>query len=457
MTAKQPVNVRDLLNSCRMPAHVDTHDNPSGVSADSMTARHAERRYDLFVRRHLTRNYLAHLTHGLLGQTGFRLLNAPTFLPAYLMLLSGGSSFVVGLGTSLQAFGNMVTPLFGASLIEHRRRVLPVSFVTGLLMRLSVLAIALAGLLFEPDTALVLVLCGLLAFGLCSGAQQVTFGFLMSKVIPVRSRGRLTGLRNFLAGITSAGVAAVSGSLLLGDVPDAHGYSYTFVLAFVLTMCGLMCLLIIREPQPPSVRRRTPLWQRLADVPQLLREDSAYAGFVLARGLATTGRMALPFYILYAGTGLGLSGSTLATVTVAFTLAATSSNLLWGALADRAGFRLVFVASTLLWIAATCGLFAARDLFAVSAIFACIGAAVQGFQSSSMNLTLEFGSRDDLPVRIAIATTAAEVAGALGPLAGGLIAAFYGHEAVFAVSIVFLALGSVLTLRFVPDPRHGAR
>jgi hypothetical protein len=41
------------------------------------------------VRRHLRRNYLAHLAHGLLGQTGMRLVNAPTFLPAYVAALTG--------------------------------------------------------------------------------------------------------------------------------------------------------------------------------------------------------------------------------------------------------------------------------------------------------------------------------------------------------------------------------
>ncbi|MEE4300213.1 MAG: hypothetical protein V2J24_12295, partial [Pseudomonadales bacterium] len=83
------------------------------------------------VERHLLRNYLAHLAHGLLGQTGFRLLNAPTFLPAYVLMLSGGSDIAVGFVLSLQALGMLITPTIGANLIEHRTRVLPVGFVTG--------------------------------------------------------------------------------------------------------------------------------------------------------------------------------------------------------------------------------------------------------------------------------------------------------------------------------------
>ena len=59
--------------------------------------RRAERRYQLQVKRDLPRNFMAHLGHGMLGQTGFRFINAPTFIPAYLLMLSGGSNVVVGL------------------------------------------------------------------------------------------------------------------------------------------------------------------------------------------------------------------------------------------------------------------------------------------------------------------------------------------------------------------------
>jgi hypothetical protein len=39
---------------------------------------------EVAVHRDLRRNYLAHLGHGIFGQTGFRLLQAPTFIPAYI-------------------------------------------------------------------------------------------------------------------------------------------------------------------------------------------------------------------------------------------------------------------------------------------------------------------------------------------------------------------------------------
>ena len=82
---------------------------------------HTERDFQAAVNQNLRRNYLAYLCHGVLGQTGMRLINTPTFIPAYVHLLSG-SDLIVGLARSLQYFGMFVTPLIGASIVESRRR-----------------------------------------------------------------------------------------------------------------------------------------------------------------------------------------------------------------------------------------------------------------------------------------------------------------------------------------------
>jgi MFS family permease len=424
------------------------------LDSNVRAARHAERRYELQVKRDLNRNFFAHLVHGMLGQTGFRLINAPTFLPAYIMLLSDGSELMVGLALSLQALGMAVTPLVGANLIEHRKRVLPVGFLVGGMMRLSILLIALSGLLLSGTQTLVAILICLTLLGLFQGMQGVIFNFLMSKVIPVKKRGRLTGMRNFLAGMTSAGVAWAGGHYLIGDVPTAQGYSYTFILAFVLTSVGLLLLLMVREPEPPTVKTKQSLIQRLSEVPQLLRDDPAFTRYFLARSLATMGRMAMPFYILYAGQSIGLSGQNLGIITFAFTISGTVSNLFWGAMADRQGFRGTFLLSIGLWVISTVVLIFVTDLWSILLVFVGIGAAVQGFLNSSVNLTLEFGDRDNLPVRIAIANTASEVAGTIGPLLGGLLAALLGYEAVFAASIVFLVVGGTVVRIYVPEPRQ---
>jgi len=48
----------------------------------------AEAEYERYIWANLRRNYVANYLQGMLGMTGFRLVNAPTFVPAYLFILA---------------------------------------------------------------------------------------------------------------------------------------------------------------------------------------------------------------------------------------------------------------------------------------------------------------------------------------------------------------------------------
>ncbi|MCG8590114.1 MAG: MFS transporter [Proteobacteria bacterium] len=414
----------------------------------------SESDYEAEVEAHLRRNYLAHLGHGLLGQTGFRLVNAPTFIPAYLHALSG-AEWVVGLARGLQYLGMFLSPIFSAATIEHRRRVLPVGFAVGLMMRLMVLGVALSGLLLPDPWRVWGVIAFLGSFGFFLGMQAVVFSYLMSKVIPVRVRGRLLGLRNTLAGLTAVGVSWIGGEYLVERNVLGDGYAATFLAAFVLTSLGLSLLLFVREPEPPTVRSVSPFGERLRELPGLLRSDRAFTIYFAARGLATMGRMSVPFLILYVGAALGgLSGTTLAILTAVFTLANTLANLPWGGLADRVGFRNVFVAALATWAGATVGLLWAEGLFGFALVFLGVGAGQAGFQLSAQNLVLEFGERDDLPMRIAVANSTSELFAAVGVIAGGLLAHQFSMSLVFAVSVTCQLAAIAVVLRYVDEPRR---
>src|SRR5262249_47853212 len=124
-------------------------------------------------RRNLPRNYAAHLAHGLFGQTGFRLVTAPTFIPEYVHAISGGSALWVGIARSAQALGQCLSPLFSATVIEHRRKVLPIALRVGNLVRAQVLGMGLAGVFLGtgPNRIAVCIFLGL--FWVFLGHQDV--------------------------------------------------------------------------------------------------------------------------------------------------------------------------------------------------------------------------------------------------------------------------------------------
>jgi MFS family permease len=434
-------------------------DKPAETEAEAQAA------YDRFVEENLPRNYAGHYVHGMLGMTGFRLVNTPTFVPAYLHSLSGSDAWV-GLGLSLQQLGGIISPIFGAAQMEHRKRILPISVGLGLAMRAQILGLALSGWFLTGSWALGLALLFLFLLGVFQGPQRVAFQFLLAKVIPTRLRGRLQAWRNLTGGLIAAVLSYFAGDWLVAHHVLGNGYATTFFLAFVLTSLGLSALqMLMREPEPPSMRPRVAFRERLKDFPALLRDDKGFAWFMVARSFAMGSRIGQPFFFLFAAGAMGVSaeadpgkfGQTLAILSFAYMGADTVTNLLWGYLADRGGFHSTFVIALVLNILGVAGLFIAHDMLWMSLAFFLIGAAQSAYLMSTTNIVMEFGHRHDVPMRMALSNTAEGLVGALAPLLGGVLAIAFGYEAAFIVTIVTLVIALVLLIAKVDEPRRRAR
>jgi MFS family permease len=435
---------------------LDAKAQTADAAPDDLAAREAA--YEKFVWDNLKRNYLGNYLHGMLGMTGFRLVNAPTFLPAYLHQVSGSNS-IVGLGLALQQVGGVISPIFGATKIEHRTRVMPAAIWMGSLARLAVLGMAIAGWLLKGPELASALLVMMLLFGIFMGAQRVVFSLLVAKVIPISRRGRLQAWRNMTGSAIAAVLSYFAGKYFIGHNLFGNGYSTTFVFAFILTSMGLWAMqFLVREPEPPTTRPQTGFRERFRDVPKLIGQDRSYAFFLLVQMLATSARIATPFYILYVTQKLNLHGAaqmgaTLGLMSTAFMLGDTLSNIAWGSLGDRAGFRLVLLLSLVAWVAATVLLMNVTVSLLIAAAFFGLGAAQAGYMMAAQTMILEFGSRDELPMRIAISATAESITATLGPLVGGGLADLLGYDTVFGISLGFLAAGLVILLALVKEPR----
>ena len=226
-----------------------------------------------YVDQHLNRNIAVQLVHGLLGQTGFRLFSAPTFLPVYLYALSG-SEFFVGLARSLEAIGQMLTPVLGASLIGHRKKVLGITLVSSVLMRLQILFIALSGLFFGASSnGIWLIVFFMVLMGIFQGISVVMMNSLRAKVIPVRRRGFVSGWRNFLSNGATAILAYFAGGYLIDNNVLGDGYAALFLLAFVIASLGIGALALTKEPPSVSLRKRESVVQSFRSLPQLFRAN----------------------------------------------------------------------------------------------------------------------------------------------------------------------------------------
>jgi MFS family permease len=401
--------------------------------------------------RNLPRNFAALLAHGLLGQTGFRLVNAPTFLPHFASELAGNASGGTIL-RAVQSLGQFVSPIVAVSMVEHRPFVKRMNIVYGTAMRLQILLLALVAL-FVPDASLALWLVWLCVglFGLAQGLQGVAFQVLMAKVIPIERRGRLLGLRDLASGLALIGVAAVGG-FLVERFGFSTGNGYTFLLAFGLTSFGLGALARVREPAGRELRTQTSLRERVRELPALLRAEPDFRRFLSARLLASASRGVLPLYIVWIGRELGMTGARLGTFTVIFSIAQSGSTLAWGWLGDRGGYKRIFQLSNLFGLAGTALLLVSTNVWLAGLTYALVGAGLGGFMLAGSNLVLEFGSERERAMRIATHNASTELVGMLGFLGAGWLADGVSFRAAFLVSIALQAL-AIVRVWGMSDPR----
>jgi MFS family permease len=388
--------------------------------------------------------------------TGFRLIYAPTIIPAYLLAITG-SAAAVGLGTALLQLGATISPILSGARIEHRSHILPYSIRTGSLMRLAILGIALAGWLLTGDVLVLVTLALFAVLGFFSGAQRVAFQMVMAKVIPIERRGRLQGYRNLAGGLIAAVLAWIAGTWFIAGDWLGNGYSTTFLVAFGLTSAGLLALkLMIREPPAPASRPEVPIRERLRQIPAMLT-DRPFARFVAAQSLSTATRVGGPFWTVYAGETLGLTGALIGGLSLAFLGSDTLSNLVWGPLGDRMGFRIVHILALVCVICGVVTLLLSSSALPIYAAFVLLGAGVSGWMLAATTMVLEFGAHEDIPMRLAVLTTAEGAVAAVGPVLAGLLVAAAGFGPLFAVVLVALAAALALMIFSVREPRHSLR
>ena len=104
-------------------------------------------------------------------------------------------------------------------------------------------------------------------------------------------------------------------------------------------------------------------------------------------------------------------------------------------------------------MAATLTLMTLHSPLAIFVAFFGLGAAQSGYMMAAQTMILEFGSRSEMPMRIAISSTAEGITASLGPLIGGFMADRLGYNMVFGVSLGFLVAAFVLLLVMVREPR----
>ena len=89
--------------------------------------------------------------------------------------------------------------------------------------------------------------------------------------------------------------------------------------------------------------------------------------------------------------------------------------------------------------------------------FALLGAGSSGYMLSAQTLVLEFGSAEDIPMRLGVSATVETSVAAIGPLIGGALAGLTGLRPLIEFSLAAMVAATLLVWLRVGEPRVDQR
>lgn len=415
--------------------------------SDSDFEREVERNY-----RH---NAIVNVLDGTFFWFGASFIASRTILPLYISHFSD-SKLALGLFSMIVSTGWLLPQLFTANRVQQLPRKKVAIVNVGLFTeRLPVILLApAAGLaLHFPMLALVAFFILFAWHVLGAGVVAVSWQDMLAKIIPLDRRGRFFGVTNF--GGTATGVlGAAAATWALNRYAFPYNYMFCFAAAAIFIFVSWLFLALTREPAQVSrepVASPQEYWRRL---PAILRSNRNFRRYLFSQIVTSIGGMATGFLAVYAVQRWQLSDSQAGGFTTSMLVGQALSNLLFGALADRKGHKLVLEWSTLLGASAVglASVAIAPAWFHV--VFALIGASTAGFMLSGIMITFEFSAPDVRPTYIGLSNTVVGVAAGIAPLIGGWLAEVTGYRTLFAVAFVIGLVGLALLRWSVREPRQ---
>jgi MFS family permease len=404
-------------------------------------------------RRVESRNKAINIVDGALYITSSGLISAQTLLPALVARL-GGSNVEVGAVGVITYLGVFLPQIFAARIVETQQWKKPWAIWMGTVQRMFILLIGIHILLFGTrGTSLVLwVFLGLFTL------NQVTAGIatpgwfdLFAKLIPMKKRGRLLGIRNAVGGLG----ALLAGMLLmwiLGTFEYPWSYGIAFILAFGLQMGSIILQGKLVETEPSKTSERKPILSFLLGAQRVPRENPEFRRFLIASAFLVAATMPMAFFTVHALKDFHANEALVGAFTLALVGIQAVSSLVLGYVTDRYGNKLALIyASTAMACASLVAVVAPSAGWFII-VYLLLGINVGAEAMARYNLSIEYGIPEKRSTYIGLMNTLLAPFYLVG-LLGGIISDYFGYPVVYLVGTLFSLIGLYLLIYKVRDPR----
>jgi MFS family permease len=398
-------------------------------------------------------NFTVNLLDGATFWFGASFISATTIIPLFISKLTP-NPLAIGLAAVIAQGSWFLPQLFTANAVERLARKKPVVVNLGFFLeRVPMWLLVLAALLatWSPMAALLLFFLGYTWHGLGAGIVATAWQDLIARCFPVQRRGRYFGVTMFI-GAGAGTLAAAFSAWLLQTYPFPTNFVYTFLGAAVFITISWFFLALTREPVQPVTLPRQSTRHYWADLPRLLRRDTNYRHFLIARLLMALAGMGTGFITVSAVQNWAVADSTVGVYTAVLLIGQTVGNLFFGLMADRVGHKLVLeIGGIALFFAFVSAWLAPTPLW-YYLVFLLLGINSSAIIISGILVVLEFSPADKRPTYVGLSNTAVGLVSSVAPLLGALLASV-GYGWLFASSAFISLLAFGLMHWWVREPR----
>ena len=407
-----------------------------------------------FARKHLRYNVTVGLMDGGLFGVALGFASLGTILPLFVASMTD-SATLIGLVPAIHSAGWLLPQLFTASHTSRLRRYKRTVLMNTIHERIPFLGFAIVALLLPKiglQSGLILTFILLTWQGLGGGFTANPWTSMISKIIPPENRGTFFGTQAAVANLFISGSAIAAGYVLSGfDSPI--NFAICFFVAVVFFTISWAALAFTREPtdfDKVIEEKPIPFWQGASNI---LKRDTNFNWFLVARTLSQFATMGFAFYIVYALRRFQMDTVTAGFLTATLTIAQTVANVSMGWLGDKFGHRPMLLLGAVAAMLSSLLAWFAPSLVWFFPIFILSGLANVSIWTNGMTMATTFSDEKERPFYIGLAQTLTAPATMIAPLIGGWIADTQGFVVTFGLSAILSLVMMIILIFIIKEPR----
>jgi MFS family permease len=275
-----------------------------------------------------------------LTKLGDRIVDPKTVL-TWLLTSAGAPALAVGMLVPVRESGAVLPQ---AALVPFVRRFGRRKWVWVLGAAGQAMAVAAMAVLAATAEGAVLgwgIVAAVAVFALARSLASIASKDVLGKTIPKGHRGRVTGISASTSGLVAIAVG-LGIRFLLGDRTPGPVFAWLLGTAAAAWAIGAIVFATMAEPVSDDREEGAPIWRRSV---RLLRDESAFRRFVVARTLLFVTALSPPWLVVLASRRGGARLREVGVFVVAAGLGSLIGSPIWGRLADRSSRRVMTLAA----------------------------------------------------------------------------------------------------------------